>query len=71
MTTSLNKLPHLLECRAEGGCKEEPVAAEILLDGDNTFPNGPDSPASSTPCTENFWEHGAEGDSLRTAWQQP
>ncbi len=33
LTTSLNKLPHLLECRAEGGCNKEQVVAAMLTAG--------------------------------------
>ncbi|OPJ85631.1 serine/arginine repetitive matrix protein 1-like [Patagioenas fasciata monilis] len=43
---------------------EDPVTGEVLLYGDTTFPDGPDTQASSTPVTGNIWEHGPEGDSL-------
>lgn len=40
------------------------MTAEMLLDGDNTFPDGPDSLASSTLVTEvsDFWDNGPEDD---------
>ncbi|OPJ85075.1 hypothetical protein AV530_018108 [Patagioenas fasciata monilis] len=64
LTPSLNKLPHLLEHRAECAWIEDPVTGEMLLCGDNTFPEGPDRLVSSTPVTGDFWEYQAMGDSL-------
>nr|XP_021143583.1 uncharacterized protein LOC110358973 [Columba livia] len=63
MTTEVIKeLPDLP--KAEGSCVEDPVTGEMLLPGDTSIPGGPDSQASSTPVTADFWEHGPEGDSL-------
>ncbi|OPJ76029.1 hypothetical protein AV530_012130 [Patagioenas fasciata monilis] len=46
-----HKLPHLLEYRAEGGCKEQ-VERVMLVDGDNTFPDVPASLASTASFNE-------------------
>ncbi|KAK4806601.1 hypothetical protein QYF61_013856 [Mycteria americana] len=61
-TKVLDEVPDL--SGAEGGCNREQVAAVMLVDGENTFPDVPDSLASTTFCNEvpDFLEYGEEGD---------
>ncbi|KAK4806589.1 hypothetical protein QYF61_013844 [Mycteria americana] len=61
-TKVLDEVPDL--SGAEGGCNREQVAAVMLVDSENTFPDVPDSLASTTFCNEvpDFLEYGEEGD---------
>ena len=64
LTTSLNKLPHLLDYRAQGSCNKEQVAAVMLVDSENSFPDVPDSLASTASFNQlpDLLEYGAEAD---------
>lgn len=70
LTTSLNRLPYLLQQRPEDSCNKEHVMAVMLVDGENPFPDVLDSLASRASFNKvpNFLEYGGRATPPRTAW---